>query len=48
MRELVDAGIKAEVSGREKHLYSIYRKMKSKELMFNDVMDIYGFRVHGR
>ena len=39
------AGIKAEVSGREKHLYSIYRKMKSKELMFNDVMDIYGFRV---
>ena len=40
-----DAGITAEVSGREKHLYSIYRKMKSKELMFNDVMDIYGFRV---
>jgi guanosine-3',5'-bis(diphosphate) 3'-pyrophosphohydrolase len=39
------AGIKAEVTGREKHLYSIYRKMKSKELMFNDVMDIYGFRV---
>jgi len=40
-----NAGISAEVSGREKHLYSIYRKMKSKELMFNDVMDIYGFRV---
>lgn len=40
-----DAGITAEVSGREKHLYSIYRKMKSKELMFNDVMDIYAFRV---
>ncbi len=40
-----DAGIVAEVSGREKHLYSIYRKMKSKELMFNDVMDIYAFRV---
>lgn len=40
-----DAGIQAEVTGREKHLYSIYRKMKSKELMFNDVMDIYGFRV---
>jgi len=39
------AGIEAEVAGREKHLYSIYRKMKSKELMFNDVMDIYGFRV---
>ncbi len=40
-----DAGIGADVKGREKHLYSIYRKMKSKELMFNDVMDIYGFRV---
>jgi GTP pyrophosphokinase/guanosine-3',5'-bis(diphosphate) 3'-pyrophosphohydrolase len=40
-----DAGISADVTGREKHLYSIYRKMKSKELMFNDVMDIYGFRV---
>ncbi|MAD74530.1 MAG: bifunctional GTP diphosphokinase/guanosine-3',5'-bis(diphosphate) 3'-diphosphatase [Rheinheimera sp.] len=40
-----DAGIEAEVSGREKHLYSIYRKMKNKELMFNDVMDIYAFRV---
>jgi GTP pyrophosphokinase/guanosine-3',5'-bis(diphosphate) 3'-pyrophosphohydrolase len=40
-----DAGIQADVKGREKHLYSIYRKMKSKELMFNDVMDIYGFRV---
>ncbi|MDX1678565.1 RelA/SpoT family protein, partial [Arsukibacterium sp.] len=40
-----DAGIEADVSGREKHLYSIYRKMKNKELMFNDVMDIYAFRV---
>ncbi|WP_215396068.1 bifunctional GTP diphosphokinase/guanosine-3',5'-bis pyrophosphate 3'-pyrophosphohydrolase [Rheinheimera oceanensis] len=42
---LEQAGINAEVSGREKHLYSIYRKMKNKELMFNDVMDIYAFRV---
>ena len=42
---LDQAGIQAEVSGREKHLYSIYRKMKNKELMFNDVMDIYAFRV---
>ena len=44
-QRIQDAGIDAEVAGREKHLYSIYRKMKSKELMFNDVMDIYGFRV---
>lgn len=42
---LDQAGIAADVSGREKHLYSIYRKMKNKELMFNDVMDIYAFRV---
>ena len=42
---LEQAGINADVSGREKHLYSIYRKMKNKELMFNDVMDIYAFRV---
>lgn len=38
-------GIEADVVGREKHLYSIYRKMKNKELMFNEVMDIYAFRV---
>jgi guanosine-3',5'-bis(diphosphate) 3'-pyrophosphohydrolase len=37
--------INATVSGREKHLYSIYHKMKNKELMFNEVMDIYAFRV---
>lgn len=44
-KRILDAGIHADVVGREKHLYSIYRKMKSKELMFNDVMDIYAFRV---
>ncbi|MCV2886189.1 bifunctional GTP diphosphokinase/guanosine-3',5'-bis pyrophosphate 3'-pyrophosphohydrolase [Aestuariibacter sp. AA17] len=38
-------GIDAQVVGREKHLYSIYRKMKNKELLFNEVMDIYAFRV---
>jgi len=42
---LDQASINADVVGREKHLYSIYRKMKNKELMFNDVMDIYAFRV---
>ncbi|WNO60061.1 bifunctional GTP diphosphokinase/guanosine-3',5'-bis pyrophosphate 3'-pyrophosphohydrolase [Rheinheimera sp. MMS21-TC3] len=42
---LTTVGIIAEVTGREKHLYSIYTKMKNKELMFNDVMDIYAFRV---
>ncbi|MEQ5806208.1 bifunctional GTP diphosphokinase/guanosine-3',5'-bis pyrophosphate 3'-pyrophosphohydrolase [Alteromonas sp. NFXS44] len=37
--------IEGDVIGREKHLYSIYRKMKNKELMFNEVMDIYAFRI---
>ncbi|WP_448212471.1 bifunctional GTP diphosphokinase/guanosine-3',5'-bis pyrophosphate 3'-pyrophosphohydrolase [Colwellia sp. MEBiC06753] len=44
-QRLAEVGIKAEVKGREKHLYSIYRKMLNKELMFNEVMDIYAFRV---
>ncbi|PLX75587.1 MAG: guanosine-3',5'-bis(diphosphate) 3'-pyrophosphohydrolase [Azoarcus sp.] len=38
-------GITAEVYGREKHLYSIYRKMMEKHLSFSQVLDIYGFRV---
>lgn len=42
---LAESGIKAQVIGREKHLYSIYRKMQNKELMFNEVMDIYAFRI---
>ncbi|WP_026317770.1 bifunctional GTP diphosphokinase/guanosine-3',5'-bis pyrophosphate 3'-pyrophosphohydrolase [Algicola sagamiensis] len=39
------ASIGTNVIGREKHLYSIYKKMRNKELMFNEVMDIYAFRV---
>ncbi|WP_371187252.1 bifunctional GTP diphosphokinase/guanosine-3',5'-bis pyrophosphate 3'-pyrophosphohydrolase [Thalassotalea maritima] len=42
---LEESGIEAQVIGREKHLYSIYRKMLNKELMFNEVMDIYAFRI---
>ena len=44
-QRLPEAGIKAEVSGREKHLYSIYKKMLEKNLSFSQVLDIYGFRV---
>jgi len=33
------------LNGREKHLYSIYRKMLEKHLSFSEVMDVYGFRV---
>ncbi|WEF33243.1 RelA/SpoT family protein [Pseudoduganella chitinolytica] len=39
------AGIEAEVYGREKTLYGIYKKMRSKHLTFSQVLDVYGFRV---
>jgi len=42
---LQEVGIEADVTGREKHLYSIYRKMRNKELSFDQVMDIYAFRI---
>ena len=42
---LEEVAIPAQVEGREKHLFSIYRKMLNKELMFNEVMDIYAFRI---
>jgi len=44
-KQLADFGIEAEVSGREKHLYSVYKKMTSKATPFSQVYDIYGFRV---
>ncbi|HSF47006.1 MAG TPA: bifunctional (p)ppGpp synthetase/guanosine-3',5'-bis(diphosphate) 3'-pyrophosphohydrolase [Burkholderiales bacterium] len=44
-RRLEDAGIKATITGREKHLYGVYRKMQEKSLSFSQVLDIYGFRV---
>ena len=43
--KLAGAGLDAEVFGREKSLYSIYRKMQEKRLSFSQVLDIYGFRV---
>ncbi len=42
---LRSAGIAAEVYGREKTLYGIYRKMRNKHLTFSQVLDVYGFRV---
>lgn len=33
------------VSGREKHLYSIYKKMHEQHLSFSEIMDVYGFRI---
>ncbi len=43
--KLAGANIHALVSGREKHLFSIYKKMQEKSLAFSEVFDIYGFRV---
>ena len=37
--------IKAEVTGREKHLWSIYQKMKAKKKSFRDIMDVFAFRI---
>lgn len=33
------------LAGREKHLYSIYKKMHDRHLSFSEIMDVYGFRV---
>jgi GTP pyrophosphokinase len=43
--ELAAAGIKAEVSGRPKHIYSIWNKMRGKSLDFADLYDVRAFRV---
>src|SRR5881628_497448 len=44
-RKLADSGIDATVQGREKHVYSTYRKMIEKHLSFSEVHDIFGCRV---
>ena len=44
-QRLAEHHIEAEVTGREKNIYSIYEKMQSKSLAFAEVLDIYGFRV---
>jgi guanosine-3',5'-bis(diphosphate) 3'-pyrophosphohydrolase len=38
-------GMEGEVLGREKHLYSIYQKMRGKRRAFNEIMDVYAFRI---
>jgi guanosine-3',5'-bis(diphosphate) 3'-pyrophosphohydrolase len=44
-KSLPESGVNAEVFGREKALWGIYRKMADKHLSFSQVLDIYGFRV---
>src|SRR5215218_1987905 len=45
IKRLKKDGIEALVHGREKHLYSIYRKMREKHLSFAKVHDVFGFRI---
>jgi len=42
---LADAGVDAEVSGRPKHIYSIWNKMRTKSLAFDELYDVRGLRV---
>ncbi len=44
-KQLAVSKVKAEVYGREKTTYGIYRKMVEKHLSFSEVLDIYGFRI---
>jgi GTP diphosphokinase / guanosine-3',5'-bis(diphosphate) 3'-diphosphatase len=43
--QLPKFGIQATIAGREKSLYSIYKKMIEKKLSFAEVLDVYGFRI---
>src|SRR5712691_8342970 len=43
--ELARAGIRSEITGRPKHLYSIYSKMRAKSLDFSEIHDVSGLRV---
>jgi len=42
---LIKEGLRVEVQGREKHLYSIYSKMRAKRKSFSEIMDIFAFRI---
>ena len=42
---LVEAGLKAEVKGRIKHIYSVYQKLKRQGIPFEDVYDVLGLRI---
>lgn len=42
---LMQEKIPSQVIGREKHLYSLYKKMKNKNQSFSDILDIFAFRI---
>ncbi|EGR1511293.1 GTP diphosphokinase [Vibrio vulnificus] len=43
--EMKECGINAEVSGRPKHIYSIWRKMQKKSLEFDELFDVRAVRI---
>lgn len=45
VKVLSDAGIQAEINGRPKHIYGIYQKMRRKDVTFDQIYDIHGFRI---
>lgn len=50
IRDLIQAnldtvGIAADVTGRPKHIYSVYRKMERKDVPFSEIYDLQGFRI---
>ena len=44
-RKLEAEGIEAEVTGRPKHFFSIYQKMESQNLLYDQIYDLVAFRV---
>ena len=44
-QRLAEAGVKAQVTGRPKHFYSIYTKMQNEGLAFEEIYDVVAFRI---
>jgi GTP pyrophosphokinase/guanosine-3',5'-bis(diphosphate) 3'-pyrophosphohydrolase len=45
LNRMEQEGLTADIQGREKNLYSLYKKMVNKQLSFSEVMDVYAFRI---
>jgi len=44
-KTMASSGLEAEVVGREKHVFSIYQKMRKKSRPLSEIVDVYGFRI---
>src|SRR5262245_19562385 len=44
-RRLAEGGLEAEVTGRPKHFFSIYQKMQTQNLLFDQIFDLVAFRI---